>query len=192
MSGTFPTSVGFRSVVINSERSNFRSQSMSGRTTVRNVGGQRWAINVTLPAMKRATFAPVAAFIEQQKSGSESFQIKIPVYGDQSGNASGSILTSTTGSAGDTSIAIDGISGTLKAGDFFKFANHNKVYMITSDLTGAGTLNFQPELAASVANNEALTYTEVPFTVRLASDVQTYDVGVDSLASYEFDLVEVI
>lgn len=192
MSGTFPTSPAFRAVTLKSERTNFRSESVSGRTTVRNIGGQKWRFTAKFAPLTRAQFGPIAAFVMQQKGGSESFTVQIPEYSDQSGDATGTILANGGAAIGATSAAIDGITGTLKAGDFIKWANHNKVYMITADLTGAGTLSFQPELASSVADNEALTYTAVPFTVRLDNDVQEYGISTDLLVGYEIDMVEVI
>ena len=90
------------------------------------------------------------------------------------------------------SIAIDGLSGTLKAGDVIKFANHTKVYMIVSDLTGPGTLSIQPGLRQATANDTAITYDNVPFLVRLNNDVQEYDLGLSSLVNYEVDFIEAI
>lgn len=193
MSGQFPTSVGVRSVSIVSQRANFRSETMSLRTQVRHVGGQRWKLRVVFPPMARSDFGAVFAFIEQQKGGSESFTFLLPVFGDKSGDVGGSPLTSASGAVGDTSISVDGYTGTFKAGNFFKFANHDKVYTVSEDLAASsGTLNFQPELSFAVSDNEALTVTQVPFTVRLLSDLQEYDIGVDSLVSYEVDLIEVV
>ena len=44
----------------------------------------------------------------------------------------------------------------LKAGDFFKFSNHEKLYMVTRDLevssNGTGTIFFTPPLLSSVAS----------------------------------------
>ena len=74
----------------------------------------------------------------------------------------------------------------------FKFANHNKVYMATADLAGAGTLSFQPALVASVSDNEILTHDDVPFTVRLNNDVQEYGISTDLTYSYEVDFIEAI
>jgi len=89
-------------------------------------------------------------------------------------------------------VPIDGISGTLKAGDFIKFANHSKVYMVTADLTGAGNVSIEPALVANVADNEAITFDSVPFTMRLRNDIQTYDLNANEQYSYEIDMIEVI
>jgi len=102
------------------------------------------------------------------------------------------MLSSAAGSIGDTSIAVDGITGTLNVGDVFKFANHNKVYWATADRAGSGTLSFQPALVSAVLDNEVITYDNVPFTVRLANDVQEFSIATDLHSSYEVDFIEAI
>ena len=57
-----------------------------------------------------------------------------PVVSDTSGTRTGTTQSLGAHSIGDTSISVDGGSGTLKAGDFIKFASHGGVYMITADL----------------------------------------------------------
>jgi hypothetical protein len=85
-------------------------------------------------------------------------------------------------------------NGILKAGDYVKFASHEKVYMAVEDLnsdgSGSGTLTFEPPLREDVANDTVLTYDNVPFFVRLANDVQEYSIITNDLYSYEVDLIE--
>jgi len=192
MSGTYPTSPVFNSVNFTSEFFNLSSQTISGRTQVRNIGGQRFTFTAAYPAMTRAEFSPVQGFLMAQRGMAETFTIVLPEVSSSSGSVVGTILAGAAASIGDTSIALDGFTGTLKAGDVFKFANHNKVYMATADLAGAGTLSFQPALVASVLDNEILTHDDVPFTVRLNNDVQEYGISTDLTYSYEVDFIEAI
>ena len=192
MSGTYPTSPVFNSVNFTSEFFNLSSQTISGRTQVRNIGGQRFTFTASYPAMTRAEFSPVQGFLMAQRGMAETFTIVLPEVSSSSGSVVGTILAGAAASIGDTSIALDGFTGTLKAGDVFKFANHNKVYMATADLAGAGTLSFQPALVASVSDNETLTHDDVPFTVRLNNDVQEYGISTDLTYSYEVDFIEAI
>tara|TARA_R110000822_G_scaffold288253_3_gene409486 strand:- start:1261 stop:1839 length:579 start_codon:yes stop_codon:yes gene_type:complete len=192
MSGTYPTSPVFNSVNFTSEFFNLSSQTISGRTQVRNIGGQRFTFTASYPAMTRAEFSPVQGFLMAQRGMAETFTIVLPEVSSSSGSVVGTILAGAAASIGDTSIALDGFTGTLKAGDVFKFANHNKVYMATADLAGAGTLSFQPALVASVSDNEILTHDDVPFTVRLNNDVQEYGISTDLTYSYEVDFIEAI
>ena len=53
--------------------------------------------------------------------------------------------------AGDSTITVDGLTGSLKAGDFIKFASHDKVYSVVDD--GSTSLVIEPVLQAAIANN---------------------------------------
>jgi hypothetical protein len=192
MSGTYPTSPVFTSANFRSEFFNLSSQTISGRTQVRNIGGQRFTFTAAYPPMTRGEFSPVMGFIMAQRGMAETFTIVLPEVSSASGSVSGTMLSSAAGSIGDTSIAVDGFTGTLKAGDVFKFANHNKVYMATADRNGTGTLNFQPALVSAISDNEIVTYDDVPFTVRLNNDVQEYGIATDLSYSYEVDFIEAI
>ena len=127
-----------------------------------------------------------------QRGMAETFSIVLPEISAKSGTASGAVLTNGTASIGATSVVIDGLSGTLKAGDMVKFDNHSKVYMITADLTGPGTLSIQPALRVALTNNIGVTYDNVPFLVRLDNDVQEYSLSSSSLLDYEVDFIEAV
>ena len=192
MSGTFPSSPGFTSTGFRSTSYNLSSTSVSGRTQVRGIGSQRWEFTASFPPMSRSEYGPINAFLVKQRGMLESFQIVLPIISTQSGDASGSKTANGALSAGATTVNLQGGSGTLKAGDVFKFANHNKVYMFTADRNGNGNVTFEPPLMTSVANGEGLVITSVPFTVRLNNDVQEFNYAVDGTVAYEIDMIEVI
>jgi len=192
MSGTYPTTPVFSAVNFQSEYFNLSSQTISGRIQVRNIGGQRFSFSASYPPMTRSEFQPVMAFIMSQRGMAETFSIVLPEVSDASGTVAGAMAADGAGAIGDTSIDVNGISGVLKAGDVFKFAGHNKVYMATADRSGPGTLSFQPALISSVSDNEVMAYDNVPFTVRLANDVQEFSVATDLSYRYEVDFVEAI
>ena len=64
--------------------------------------------------------------------------------------------------------------------------------MVTADRTGAGNLSIEPALVSNVSNNEVVTFDNVPFTMRLRNDIQTYDLNAAEQYSYEIDMIEVI
>jgi hypothetical protein len=101
-------------------------------------------------------------------------------------------VTCTATAVGATAVTIASLSGTLKAGDFVKFANHTKVYMLTADRNGAGAIAIEPPLVAAISSNEQMTYTNVPFTVRLANDLQKYKLGAGQLYRFEVDFMEAL
>lgn len=193
MSGTFPSSPGFQALDFRSVKFNVSSESISGRTFSRGMGGQRYEFTVRHDTISRANWLPVQAFLEAQEGSKETFQIVLPVYSTQPGNAAGTIQASAAGAIGDTSLAVDGfLSGTLKAGGFVKWSGHSKVYQVLADRAGDGTLSFFPPLVEAVADNETLVYSAVPFTVRLDGDTQEFSTNKASRVSYEQGMVEAI
>ena len=132
MAGAFPISTAkFESLGIRSIQNTIISISQSGKKLSRQIDGQRWAFTIDIITAKRSdVYGELMAFIIKQRSGKENFTIIPPEVEDARGTASGT--PTGTASAGATSITIGGTgTGTLKAGDFIKFANHSKVYMLS-------------------------------------------------------------
>ena len=190
MSGTYPASPIFASVGFKSVYYNLSSQSLSGRTQVRNIGGQRFEFSASYSRLLRSEFTPVLAFVMSQRGMAETFSIVLPEISSTSGTATGTVRTNGTSPIGDKTIAIDGLTGLLKAGDVIKFASHSKVYMVTQDRSGAGDLSIEPGLEVAVANNTVITYNDVPFLVRLNNDIQEYNIGSASLVDFDVDFIE--
>ena len=200
MSGALPNT-NFISVNLSSNQKTLFSETDSGKTFRRQVQGQKFSFTVRYPPMKRSEFAPIMAFIMKQRSRKEDFTITMPSYLNALGNESGTLLVDGVHAVADTTIAINGFAGDgagrLKAGDFIKFA-HSKVYMVVEDATSssnASTVTIEPPLREALANDSAVTYDAVPFTVHLASDVQEFatsenDGDGNLLFSYEFDVIE--
>ena len=200
MSGALPNT-NFISVNLSSNQKTLFSETDSGKTFRRQVQGQKFSFTVKYPPMKRSEFAPIMAFIMKQRARKEDFTITMPSYLNALGNETGVLLVDGVHAVADTTIAINGFAGDgagrLKAGDFIKFA-HSKVYMVVEDATSssnASTVTIEPPLREALANDSAVTYDAVPFTVHLASDVQEFatsenDGDGNLLFSYEFDVIE--
>jgi len=195
MSGTYPTTPEFRSMNFASEQKTLTSTTDSGKMFSVQVDGQRFKFSASYPPMSRTDFAPVLAFIMKQRSQKETFQIALPDLKNAKGDVSGTVLVNGSHSAGDTTISVDAMTGTLKAGDLIKFA-HSKVYMIVSDVTADGsneaTLTIEPPLREALADDSSVTYDGVEFTVRLINDLQQFNVGVDNYYRYEVDFIEAL
>ena len=195
MSGTYPTSPEFASVGFSSEQKTITSTTDSGKMFSVQVDGQRFKFSASYPPMTRSEFAPVYAFIMKQRSQKETFQISLPDLKNAKGNVSGVVLVNGAHSAGDTTIDVDGMTGTLKAGDFVNFNGHSKVYMVVADATdssGSATLTIEPPLRENVADNSAVTYDGVEFTVRLTNDIQEFNTGDLDLYRFEVDFIEAL
>ena len=196
MSGTLPTSPQFSAIGFTSEQKTITSTTDSGKMFSTQIDGQRFSFTASYPTMTRETFSPVLAFIMKQRSQQNTFQVSLPDLKNAKGNVSGTVLVDGAHTAGDTTITVDAMTGTLKAGDFVKFANHTKVYMVVADVTADGsndaTLTIEPPLRSNLANNEAVTYDGVQFTVRLSNDVQQFKTSVIDQYTFELDFIEAL
>ena len=199
MSGAFPISnAKFESLGIKSIQNTIISKSQSGKKLARQIDGQRFGFTARIITAKRSdVYGELMAFIIKQRSGKENFTIIPPEVEDARGTASGT--PHGTASAGATSITLGGTgTGTLKAGDFIKFASHDKVYMVVADQSdiSTGSLTIEPPLTTAVSSSN-ITYDNVPFTVHLTNDIQEFGVvGADNsgnaLYQFEFDVEEAI
>lgn len=195
MSGTYPTSPEFRSIGFSSEQKTITSTTDSGKMFSVQVDGQRFKFSATYPPMRRSDFAPVIAFIMKQRSQKETFQIALPDLKNAKGDVSGTVLVNGSHSAGDTTIDVDGMTGTISAGDFVKFAGDSKVYMVVADATasaGSATLTIEPPLRSALSDDASVTYDAVEFTVRLTSDIQEFNTGDLDLYRFEVDFIEAL
>lgn len=199
MSGAFPTSPIASSVIISNNQTTLVSTSISGRRQARQLQNQRWGLRVAFPPMTRTQFAPIFAFITAQRGRKEAFTYTPPLFDDSLGTETGSVLVNGVHAVADTTIAMDAFgadgAGRFKAGDYIKFASHDKVYMVISDVTSssnAATVTIEPPLTTALANNEAVTYDSVPFTVALKNDIQEIQLARDAFYRFEMDLIEVL
>jgi len=195
MSGTLPTSPEFKSIGFTSEQKTITSTTDSGKMFSTQIDGQRFSFTASYPTMTRATFSPVLAFIMKQRSQQNTFQVSLPDIKDAKGTISGTVLVVAAHSAGDTTIAVDAMTGSLLAGDFVKFNSHSKVYMVVADVTasvGAATLTIEPPLREALLDNEVVTYDGVEFTVRLSNDVQQFKTSVIDQYTFELDFIEAL
>ena len=197
MSGALPTSPEFNALSFQDEVNTLISVSDSGRRFARQIDNQRWKFTCRYVNLSRVEFAPIFAFITKQRGSKETFTITPPNLKNALGSETTTISVNGSHTAGDTTIAIDGFNsdtaGSLKAGDFLKFASHTKVYQVVSDVTpssNAATVTIEPPLLEALTNDSTVTYDAVPFTVYLTSGVQSYSMGINNLYNYEFDVCE--
>tara|TARA_R100000773_G_C4151334_1_gene73283 strand:- start:18 stop:629 length:612 start_codon:yes stop_codon:yes gene_type:complete len=203
MSGAFPISTAnFETMGIKSLQDTIISKSLSGKKLSRQIDNQRFGFTASIIVGKRSDiYGELMAFIMKQRSQKENFTIIPPEVEDARGNVSGTVLVNGTHAIGDTTIDIDAMTGTLKAGDFVKFASHSKVYMVVADATADGsneaTITIEPPLRTALVDDSVVTYDNVPFTVHLTNDIQEFGVvGADGsgnlLYKYEIDVEEAV
>lgn len=189
---SYPTTPPFAAINLQSKSRNVTSETKSGRTQVRSTGSQQWMFTAQYTTLTKSAFMPVYAFCVSQGGQLGTFTVVPTEISSSRGNITGTMQLSESGELSETALNVDGFSGTIKAGDFVKFNNHTKVYMVTSDLTGNGVLNITPGLKETVPDNTIVIYDDVPFTMRLANDIQEFDVNGKDLFDFEVDLIEAL
>ena len=203
MSGAFPISTSkVQTLGIKSNQNTIISKSLSGKKLTRQIDNQKFSFTASIITAKRSdVYGELMAFIMKQRSSKENFTIIPPELQDARGNVSGTVLVNGVHAVGDTTIDIDAMTGTLKAGDFVKFASHNKVYMVVADATADGsneaTITIEPPLITALADDSVVTYDNVPFTVHLTNDIQEFgavssDKDGNLLYQFELDVEETI
>ena len=204
MSGAFPISNSkFSTMGIRSTQNTIISVTDSGKKLSRQIDGQRFGFTANIITGKRSdVYGELMAFIIKQRSGKENFTIIPPEIEDARGTETGTVLVNGVHAVADTTIAMDGFAGDgagrFKAGDFIKFASHDKVYMVVADATSSSnacTVTIEPPLITALADDSVVTYDNVPFTVHLTNDIQEFGaVGSDKdgnlLYQFEFDVEE--
>ena len=206
MSGAFPISNSkFETMGIKSIQNTIISKSQSGKKLARQIDNQRFGFTARIITAKRSdVYGDLMAFIVKQRSGKENFTIIPPEIEDARGNETGTVLVNGVHAIGDTTIAMDAFAGDgagrFKAGDFLKFASHDKIYMVVSDVTSssnAATVTIEPPLITALADDSLVTYDNVTFTVHLTSDIQEFGVADadkdgNLLYKFEFDVEETL
>ena len=201
MSGTLPATPAFQTVTINNNTPNLVTITSSGRRQVKSQQSQFFSLDCTYPPMKRSDFASIMAFIMKQRGATESFTLKLPEYSNTQGAFSAqTVNVNATEPVGETSIALQVTgsvtqAGALKAGDFIQFSNHNKVYMVVSDVdfsSGTATMTIEPPLLTEVTASHDVVYNNVEFTVFLSDDVQEFNTGLANIVEYEVSFREAI
>ena len=200
MAGAFPiSSSAFSTMGIKSIQNTIISKSQSGKKLSRQIDGQRFAFTAKIITGKRSDiYGELIAFIMKQRSQKENFTIIPPEIEDARGVETGTLAVNGSHTAGDTTIAIDGFASDtanrLRAGDYLKFNGHTKIYMVVEDVTSssnAATVTIEPPLITTLADDEAVSYDNIPFTVHLTNDVQEFGViGATNTGEllYEFQL----
>lgn len=200
MSGSLPTSPAPARISIRAVQPALVSVTHSLKSQRRSRGVHRWALEYTWPTLRRADIATLVAFLEQQRDEYDTFTLVLPRISSARGALGGTPLVNNASgyAVGSTSIALDGasnnITGWVLTGDFVKFAGHAKVYRATADANSNGsgqvTLAIWPPLYAAVADNEAATLADVPFTVRQAGPMGAYSVAPGLFSEFEAQFIE--
>ena len=202
MSGTYPSSPEFTSVDFKINTPTQVTETVNGRKRRSGFGVSYYTFAGKYASLTPTQASAVTSFVAKQYGQLESFQVVLPKisynkaadYAQAVGNAK----VKTAASKGAFSVALKGLGNNkavFKAGDFFKFTNHSKVYMVTDDVTsngsGEATLYFSAKLVVNVVVDEVLVINAVPFTVILDQDVDEFTVANGGMTNIEVSFREV-
>lgn len=222
MSGTFPTSPGYASLALTSNQPVIVSKSQSGKREARITSGHLWEMKVTFPPMLRAEFSPIDVFMLAQGGEYGSFDIEYTIENQGTWIADSALVNGAV-SAGEVFVNLNNLTpgNTAVAGDFLRFAGHNKAYRILSTQTvntadailiegttdrllvegttdallvedsNQITVELYPALTNDIANDEAVTHANVMFHMAV-TNVHEFKATAPQLYRYELDLTEAL
>jgi hypothetical protein len=197
MSGTFPNFPGFQSVNFSINAPTMVTETISGKRQRVGMGHQFYTFSVKYPNVTQFNMGPVIGFLGAQYGPLESFQIVLPELSYSKNPflyTAGPVSTGAAATVGQNSVSISGVplgQTWLAAGDFFKFANHSKVYMCTADFVIGQPLVFSGSLVSDVPSGTAIVANAVPFTVILDNEIQQYSVGLGGITTMSIDMREI-
>ncbi len=196
----FPADPAFDAVSFKINTPTQISDSFSGKIRRIGLGISYYSWEVRYPNLTPIDAGSVTGYLGQALGRQFSFRIVLPKisYSKAPLQTTTTPTLSTTMARGSTSVVLANCGNTknvLAAGDFFKFNNHDKVYMCVSpcvsNSSGVATLFFTCPSISTAPTGTALTITAVPFTAILDEDVQTFDVGYGGITTMTLAMREV-
>lgn len=196
----YPSTPSFTAVNFTVNTPTQTTNTMSGKLRRVGMGISFYSWEVVYQNLPRLESGSVKGYLAQALGPQFSFEILLPTlsYSALSGQTAQIPRTSATAALGATSVTLTncGANGkVLAAGDFFKFANHSKVYQCVAPCTANGsgnaTLFFTSPLVSAVPGNTNVTITAVPFTAVLANETQEWEAGNGGFTNMSVQMREV-
>jgi hypothetical protein len=198
--GQFPQTPSFESVNFKINTPTITSETNSGKIRRVGYGHSYYTFEVKYPAITASQLGEVTGFVSTAMGPMFSFEIVLPElsYSKAANTSANNIATAATVAAGQRYVALTGLPVStlvLRAGDFFRFNTHSKMYMVTQDVTssGSGTANvqFSGASVSSVTSGTRIWTNGVPFTVILESDEQQFESSYGGISTLSLAMREV-
>jgi hypothetical protein len=198
-SSQFPTTPSFSAVNFETVTPILTSETNSGKVRRAGFGHSYYTFDAQYPTLTYNEAQTILGWLAQTAGQLFSFEIVLPLVSQsRATNTSATLTTSANVTAGARSVTLSGLGNTqnvLKAGDFFKFSTHTKVYQCAADVTssagGTATLSFSGGAVTSVTSGATITRYNVPFTVTQTEDSGSVEYGPGGLARLSVKMREV-
>jgi hypothetical protein len=162
----------------------YETESVSLAKQRASQGVQRWEISFDTLATADNEADLLLGVIENLATADTMVMPQLPSV--EKGTDASTNLTLTLGAAvGDTSARVNS-DGFVKKGAFFKFSNHTKLYMLTSEIEV--TENVDPLTGVITRTDLEQSFTFYPPLKTTVTTAHTMDTGADAQLSYYRDI----
>jgi hypothetical protein len=199
--GQFPTTPSFQAVNFKINTPTITTETNAGKIRRVGFGHSYYTMEAKYPSLTASQLGEVTGFVATAMGPLFSFEIVIPElsYSKAPITTANNVATTGNVSVGQRFVNLTGVGVNntiiLKAGDFFRFNNHSKVYMVTQDVTtsGSGTANvqFSGSVVSSVTSGTRIWTNGVPFTMILESPEQQFESSYGGISSLSLSMREV-
>lgn len=161
--------------------------------------GAVWEAEITLPPLTYAEARQWEAFINSLRGMRGTFTMGNPLNDAPTGTVS-ALLLNGQATVRSTEILVDGAGAneTILAGDYFSIGTgldqhiHQVMQDVTLDGTGAGTIDVEPPLRTTYANNTALDLTYPKGVWRLSANDIGWSIDQASLYGFTIPCIEAL
>ena len=163
--------------------------------------GEWWEADISLAPMRRAEAEAWLAFLLSLNGREGTFLMGESVNITPRGPGTGTPLVNGALQSGKSLLTdgwSNGISGILKAGDWFQLGSgatsrlHKMTVDASSNGSGQATLDFWPRLRLPYADNAPLTLNAPKTTWRLTSNDMEWSIGLAQLYGINFSAIEAL
>lgn len=195
----FPNTPSFQTVDFKVITPTITSETTSGKKRRVGQGISFYTWTAKYAPLTPRDAGPIIGFIRFAEGPLYSFEVVLPEISFTKcfAVAANVAITSNIGvGAVNVTISTSSInSEVLRAGDYFKFNNHSKVYQAVlncnSNGSGVATLFFASPTVSNVSSGTGLTINNVPFTAIIDSTEQDVTVGFGGMTEVEVKMREV-
>jgi hypothetical protein len=128
----------------------FTTDALSLKRSTMKRSAHRWEISTNLEPLSYTANTLFSLFV--RKGHFEPITVIMPQnFGVMMARTSKATGITATGAKGASSVSITGNLGKIADGTFVKFNSHGKIYMLTGDITGDGSVGVFPPLRLAVS-----------------------------------------